>query len=171
MNKNKSIKRVLIATFFLASYSGVYATYFLCNLVPLVSAEISHAHDHPDHENDGHHQTGSHSHKNQKHAHNNPCGDHQGSNSHKHDHDNHSHDHGKTMDECCNDLTFPFINSLPKLSPKQFHFEFAVTAVPIIHSHLVLDKPSPELYPKLAWYIHPPPKVPDIRVFIQSFII
>lgn len=171
LNKKKYIKRIFIAVFFLASYSGVYATYVLCNLIPLISAEISHAHDHAGHETAGRHESNSHNHSSNNHGSHDHGGDHH-KDANRNNHDNHSHDHGDTMDECCNDLTFPFINSLPKLSPKQFHFEFSVSAVPIIHSYLVLNKPSPELYPpKLVWYIHPPPKVPDIRVFIQSFII
>lgn len=171
MKKKRYISQILIAAFFLASYSGVYATYFICNLVPLVIANTGHSHDHANHDSDNHHEPISHNHNGQKHDHENHGDDHhEASGRHNHD-DSHSHDHGATMDECCNDQTVPFINSLPKLSLKQFQFEFAVSQVPIIHSHLVLDSPYQETHPKLVRYIHPPPKVPDIRIFIQSFII
>lgn len=165
LNKKKYIKRVLIAALFLASYSGVYATYVLCNLVPLISAEISHFHDHAGHENAGHHESDSHNHSSNNHGtHNHGDDHHKGSNSH-------SHSHGEAMDDCCNDQTIPFIDSLPKLSPKQFHIDFDGGHVSTTGSYLVLNAPSFDFYPKLVRYIHPPPKVPDIRIFIQSFII
>ncbi|MEX2336799.1 MAG: hypothetical protein WD555_05975 [Fulvivirga sp.] len=156
MNKKKHIRIVIIAAFFLASYTGVYATYFLCNIPLAVTS-----HDHGNHADHDQHESGDHSHNSHSSDHHNSShGDHHG---------NHSHDDG-AADECCNDVTDPFI-SLPKLSLKQFHLKFVVNYVLIVHTFLEVDKPFSEVYPRLTRYIYPPPKVPDVRVFIQSFII
>lgn len=150
----------------------MYATYLCCNLVPLISANDHH--DHEGHGNDHHSIANSH----QGHAtgtdvetaHVNHGDEHQ-SNADSHDHDSHSHEHEGSTDDCCNDLTSSLLDALPKLSLKQLHFQFAIGHGLVLQSYLVLDKTVLAYEPKFVRYIQPPPKVPDIRIFIQSFII
>lgn len=87
-------------------------------------------------------------------------------------HKEHSHDHNKSEKEnCCKDLTTIFHSSLVK--PQQVKTEHKVLlGEPTFSDHFSFK--SRVICYKAADYFSwrtPPPKIPDIRVFIQSFLI
>lgn len=77
---------VVIATFFLASFTVVYGTYFICNTDLTENIIASHSHD------DDHHSEAT-----------------------DHDKHSHEHSE-PSDDECCNDLTFAFFNDAKLLA-------------------------------------------------------
>lgn len=152
--------RPFIAIAFLAIYVNVLAKNITCNWGHLISeVGYSHSLDH-DHEVHGH----SHSHEgNQGH-------DHHHSDSH-HSKDHHSESDSKKDDgNCCNDETAKIFKSLS--TPSQFDYNFKLVEFQATNV-FVLNCLSfvPNTSPVVGNYSLPPPKIPDIRIHIQSFQI
>lgn len=96
---------------------------------------------------------------------------------HGHDHTSHEHSHNSNNndeedDGCCSDITTAFFASV-QVPPHQTTIDFATFQFTVLYAvvnhlfmfdnlELYLDKQPP---PKL------PPRLPDIRIFIQSFQI
>jgi hypothetical protein len=148
--------RPFIAIAFLAIYVNVLAKNITCNWGHLF-AEIgnhhsSHQHDHGSshHSHSGHsEETGSHSHKG------------------KHDH---SKESSKNDGNCCNDAAAQIFKSLS--TPSQFDYNFKLVEFQAANA-FVLNFLSfvPNTSPVVGNYSLPPPKIPDIRIHIQSFQI
>lgn len=151
MSKKLQISKLFIVTSLLVAFSSVYITdhLCLCNLKhpELTTLEQNHHHskkNHYDVNNAGEY----HNNKNSKPdgCCSNGC-------------------------NCCKDLTSYFIADLPKLTPtcelkiKSFNTPFFIHNIDIPKHEYQITQFTPYQY-KL-----PPPKIPDIRVFIQSFIL
>lgn len=148
--KSKKNIRVILALLLLASYVNVFALNLACNYGKLFSSSHSghnHQHEHGDH----------HSHK-------------------KHDHGSH-HEHSKTSqdekedkDDCCNDEAGKVFESVFITSDNVFNIDFSIiSSLPAIFSFLT---PNYNIsYHSISNYSLPPPKIPDIRIYIQSFQI
>jgi hypothetical protein len=148
MNK---LSKLFIVAILLAAYFSVYITDFLCNFehgfVQLSQQHLNKGgHDH----------------------HNDTSKPHQ-----THNHiGSHSHDNNSDDDNCCKDLTYSFIYDLSKLISPTLELKSKIFNAPFcIH---YIDVPEYEYFPSqfMAYqYNLPPPKIPNIRIFIQSFII
>lgn len=97
---------------------------------------------------------------------------------HHHDNDDAEHDHSDSHkhndskdDNCCNDKTAAFFAS--QINPVNPTFEFKNTffAKIIFSPNCIINFPLPLNSEGYFSYRAPPPKMPDIRVFIQSFQI
>lgn len=93
---------------------------------------------------------------------------------HHHDSDKtgkHSHS-GKSKDgNCCKTVTSSFYSALNKPVNVKYSFTKTLSAVYTPFQNVLFNnwiEPSPS---DLFCYKSPPPKIPDIRVFIHSFII
>ena len=91
-----------------------------------------------------------------------------------HDHgDNHHGDHhteGKTDDNCCEDLADNLFSAITDHNPLLYSFDntFAVRSLNnTIHLIRIIQ---PRIKRIVILNDLPPPKVPDIRIFIQSFL-
>jgi hypothetical protein len=106
-------------------------------------------------------------------AHHHPFG-----HDHHHDHESipedHHHDAGKHDENeknCCSDFTQTFLSAFTKSPVSNAEFSFKQTCIVVELPHSVF---SQDIYfhPKdgiLSSPPLPPPKIPDIRVFIRSF--
>ncbi|MDO9184399.1 MAG: hypothetical protein Q7W13_00185 [Bacteroidia bacterium] len=152
MKNRFQIKSFIIATFFLVAYLNVFAKQASCNLPHIFELSTkSTPHD------DGH----DHHHGNEE--------------APAHHHDDESNDQqdkkNKKDDNCCNDKTSIFFESQGNPIVSSFDFknvsctELVFIKAVFIYNPLVFDIKN------YASYSLPPPKIPDIRVFIQSFII
>lgn len=155
MKKRFQIKSFIIATFFLAAYLNVFATQASCNLSHLFEQTTKSTHQHEG-GHDHHHGNGE---EVPPHHHN--------------DKPDHHHDgkSGKKDNGCCNDKTSAFFASQGNPATSSVDFKNPIQADLIfIKAFIVLN---PAVYNTRGYvsYKLPPPKIPDIRVFIQSFII
>lgn len=143
MNRNTSISKLLIGLFFIAVYCNVLFTQILCSYSQLSEfAETEH------HHHDELRQPSKHGHEN----------------SHKH---NNSKD-----DDCCKDETSSFFASQINSSNISFDFKntFFTSIIGIANNIFINNLPS--INPKGYFaYKLPPPKIPDIRIYIHSFTI
>ena len=156
MKNRFQIKSFITATFFLVAYLNVFATQASCNL-PHFFEEISKSTQY---------QNASHSHG---HHHNHD--DKKSPSHHNHEDSSHHEEDAEKDNNCCNDKTAAFFASQgnPIVSSEDFKNTFCTELV-FINTATVYY--SPIFYNKgAASYSLPPPKMPDIRVFIQSFII
>lgn len=141
-------KRSLYSFILLAPFLGIYLIDFTCTIVNATHhiQLFSKSDDH--------------------HSHNHGDG-------HNHQHEHHHGDKGDDSnkdDNCCKDITLAFFSSV-QFQPKQISFNFSLTDFTIIkqlclifffdYYHFVPDTRPPPLRQK----------IPDIRVFIQSFLI
>lgn len=142
------LSKFIIVAILMASYSGIYVTDFLCSL------------------DRGYYIIKSHTHENDHHDH--PNAD----SGHVHNHsDSHVHDENSGEDDCCKDVTNSFILALPKIANPSRIISFE----PICNIFILLknDLPKFDLFTVFVnrSYNLPPPKIPDKRVFLQSFLI
>ncbi|WP_339869731.1 hypothetical protein [uncultured Algoriphagus sp.] len=126
-----------IAVFFLASITGVYGTFFICNTV-LSNEEASHSHD------VNHHVEVA-----------------EGT---------HSHNSDSSTDDCCDDLTYSFLNGA-KVLANQLHVEFPSIGEIIIVQPVTFKLVGFENFGSPSHVIDPPPKAVHRRILYQSFII
>jgi len=165
MNRMYYIKNLLFAVVLLASFLAVFVTTFVCNLKHFTLFEkesATHSHHHEKATGANHHLEYHHHDKQASY------GQHHTNTSLNKRQLKH---HYPKYSSCCKDLTSGFFNAL------FYKFDFK----------LVFNKDFPVyvsfsyLYKYELWYNSylkkslpnksPPPKVPDIRIFIQSFII
>lgn len=151
--KNRfQIKSFITATFFLVAYLNVFATQASCNL-PHFFEEINKSTSHQDNSHNHHH-------------------DNEGTSSHHHDEDSSHHEKDAEKDNnCCNDNTTAFFAN--QGNHVIFFVDFKNTfCVDLAFANTLMIYFSPEFDTKgVVSYSLPPPKIPDIRVFIRSFII
>lgn len=123
----------------------------LCNLLPLVSQPKAH------HTAAGH----SHGHHEASHEH-----DH----SHTHGEDLEAHQHGESEEGCCESMSAQLFSGLIKHKPAAFTFVQSA----FLNDFSLPGKLFIPFYTKIEVAVLlnslPPPNLPDIRVFIQSFL-
>ncbi len=153
-NRKTSILKLLTGVFLLAIYGNVLFTQFFCTVSPLFessTSSIAHVDDHDHH----HGKEASH-------------------------HPEHNHDHEEPQqkdksepkdDDCCNDETSVFfaLQTLPSKSSAEFKdisfTDFSFVASSQIYTLLPINSRG------FLSFNLPPPKIPDIRVFVHSFQI
>jgi hypothetical protein len=143
--------RTIVSLLFLAAFVNALAKNIVCDWehLPIFTVETEgHTHDHGDHHHHEH-----------------------GATVPPHNHDDHSHNSEKKKDGCCEKLATSLYSSLVK--PVQVKFDFTKSFDLATLQLSDLTTTSVVCY-KAADYFSwkaPPPKIPDIRVFIHSFII
>jgi hypothetical protein len=151
VKRKKNISKLLIVGFFLAIYCNVLFTQLLCNYAHLLdTSQVEHKHS------QGH-----------DHHHGNadiPTVEHT-------DKGNHEHNESKD-DNCCNDKTAAFFASQSNpantsFELKSLYFTALIFVSNLIETNLLSITNSKGYFS----YESPPPKIPDIRVFIHSFLI
>jgi hypothetical protein len=163
MSKKKQIGIQWAAVLMLLLFTGIMANNILCNYAHAIDAS-GVAHDHPF----GH----DHHHKAPKHEHN-----HDHDHNHQHDeappekeHKDKGHNHNDQSDhDCCNELTLVFFSTLQRDEAPDFTFNltaFSVDLPQLVYKSQLVEK---NLFRGIANYAIPPPKIPDIRVFLHSF--
>ncbi len=154
MKNRFKIKSFIIAAIFLAAYLNVFITQASCNLSHLFEKTQTAAHNHQN--NHDHH-----------HA-NEDVPPH-----HHDDKPDHQHDGKSEKDDnnCCNDKTSLFFASQGNPSTSSVDLKNPVQADLIFISAFIAFNPTVYNTRGYVSYKLPPPKIPDIRVFIQSFII
>lgn len=149
----------IIALFLLAAFVSAIGKNISCDIgnLPIFS---SHGEEH-DH---GHsHSSGQHHHHSHEHS----------SPGKPHDHNDHEHDSEQSQDDgsCCKKLAQTLYSGLSKPANTKFQFqnEYADITTVYVESlqNAVLSIKAADYY---SWKA-PPPKIPDIRVLIHSFII
>lgn len=148
-NVSQILKTIIVAVF-IAAIGNVYLAQYLCNqahAMDLTGQEHSHELGHDHHHSDGNTSGAGHSHEG------NPV------------------DEGSEDDNCCEDKTIAFFASLT--NPATFHLNIkaGLTAIATDIFTLVLPYSNEVNSTPYLSYKSPPPKIPDIRVFIQSFLI
>lgn len=152
--------RVFVAVFFLAIYANVLVKNITCNLGSLFVQEVAISSEVDHHE----------------HSHNN---------SHTHSNKHHSHEHGNNHNEvskekpdsehsskekCCNSETAKIFSSLS--TPSQFDYSLKTIEFHALNVYACSFSSNLNRYKLVVTnYSLPPPKIPDIRVAIQSLII
>jgi hypothetical protein len=145
MNRKLQPSKLFIVAILLAAYSSIYFIDFLCSFV-----ELSH-----EHANIGEHN-----------PHNEASTPDQ---THR---DSHSHNNNSNDNNCCKDLTDSFLSDVSRLVSPTFELKIKTFNTPFciyninIPGHKFLNTQFIVYQYKLA-----PPKIPDIRILIQSFII
>lgn len=155
MKKRFQIKSFIIATFFLAAYLNVFATQASCNLSHLFEQTTKSTHQHEG-GHDHHHGNGE---EVPPHHHN--------------DKPDHHHDgkSGKKDNGCCNDKTSAFFAGQGNPATTSVDFKNTYTEFALINPvFFVCNRPVFNTKGHITYSL-PPPKIPDIRVFIQSFLI
>ncbi len=142
MSGNKKIGIKLVSVVMLCLFTGIIANNILCNFAHAVDA-TGQEHDHP-YGHDHHHGGMS------------PIDE--------SDHKDKGHEHNQDASTgCCTDATFTFFSTL-----KRDHAStFTAKVIPISLPNIILAPKSLFKGVQIAL----PPKIPDIRVFIQSFQI
>ncbi len=152
MSKKLQILKLFIVTILLAAYSGIYITDYLC-LCNLKHPELSTLEQNHNHSKKNHHDE-----NNAGECHNNK----------------NSKPDGCCSNgcNCCKDLTSYFIADLPKLINPTLQFKVKTLNTPFFIHNINIPKHEYITSQFIAYqYKLPPPKIPDIRVFIQSFIL
>jgi len=134
----------------LGIFSSIFTTNILCNYAHAVDA-TGLEHDHP-YGHDHHHDSSA------------PMVEHD----HKDKGQGHDHDSGK---DCCVDFTFTFLASLQRDFNPSFELNHKVISVVLLNPVFIEPLAGNDLFNRIENHIKPPPKIPDIRVFIQSFQI
>ena len=155
----KEIARRIIALFFLAAFVSAIGKNISCDIGHLsIFSEHAEEHDHGHTHSNGQHHHHSHDHDSSQASHN---------------HDRHEHDSKQAEDDggCCKNLAKTMYSGLTKPVNTKFHFQNAFAAPPAMYyeslSDVAVSYKAADYY---SWKA-PPPKIPDIRVFIHSFII
>ncbi len=133
-----------VSAFLLSAFLIAVAWSILCDLE--VVSTINH-HDHAEAS------TGSHS-------------DH----GHHYDIENEGHNSGDQEDPCCEDLSENLFSSIAKHSPATYTFNstlFTSGGITVKHS---IQQVNQRINRFITQNNLPPPKIPDIRIFIQSFL-
>lgn len=146
--KSKNSIRTLLAFLFLASYVNVFALNLACNYSRIFSS--GHSHDNHNHDH--------HSHKDHGHG--------------SHDKHHKGEDKQKDKDDgnCCNDEAGKVFESVFVTLNNELALDvLSVSVLPANISFLPTDYKI--TYHSVSNYSLPPPKVPDIRIHIQSFQI
>jgi hypothetical protein len=149
MNRKLKPSKLFIVAILLAAYSSIYITDFLC------SFEFSFVQLSQQHANLGEH---------------NPHND--ASTPEQTHNDSHSHDNNPNDENCCKDLTDSFLSDLSRLISPTFELKIKTFNAPFciyninISGHKYINTQFIVYQYKLT-----PPKIPDIRILIQSFII
>lgn len=159
MKRKKEIYHRLIALFFLAAFVGAIGKNISCDVehLPIFShTEEEHSHGHGHSPDEHHHHS---------HEHTSP--------EKQHDHNDHEHDNEKGKDDgnCCKDLAKTLFSGLSKPVTTKYNFQKDYAALTFVYYELI---PVAVVSYKAADYYSwkaPPPKIPDIRVLIHSFII
>lgn len=157
MKNRFKIKSFLIAAMFLAAYLNVFITQASCNLSHLFEKTQTQSQSTHSHQNSHDHHHG-----------NEDVPPH-----HHDDKPDHQHD-GKSEQKdnnCCNDKTSSFFASQGNPSTSSVDLKNPVQADLIFISAFIAFNPTVYNTRGYVSYKLPPPKIPDIRVFIQSFII
>ncbi|MBI1781666.1 MAG: hypothetical protein HYR66_09895 [Sphingobacteriales bacterium] len=153
MKKRFQIKSFIIATFFLAAYLNVFAKQASCNLSHLFEQSTKETHHHDD-DHDHHH------------------GNEEAPPHHHNDKPDHQHDGKNEKDNnCCNDKTSAFFAGQGNPATTSVDFNLLKTDIVFINAFISMINPVVFNTRGYVSYKLPPPKIPDIRVFIQSFII
>lgn len=150
MNKKKSISKLFIGAFFLAIYCNVMFTQLFCNyshLIDLAGTE----HEHPQ-------------------GHDHPHSDVAMLVSQHNQDDSHKYEISKE-DNCCNDNTSEFFASQTNPTTASFEFKNTFFTEFISFSNNVFTSIKPLITFEGYFSELPPPKIPDIRIFIHSFLI
>ena len=150
MSGTKQIGIRIMCVLMLGIFASIFTTIIMCNFAHAVDAS-GEEHNHP-YGHDHHH------------AGNGPLPE----QDHKDKGNDHDHDSGKG---CCIDFTFTFLSSLQcdytpilKLNSKAIS---VALSLPIFINPLAVKN----LFKGMRDFIEPPPKIPDIQVFLQSFQI
>lgn len=150
--KSKKNIRTLLALALLAMYTNVFALNLVCNYSKIFPSHHSHQdHDH------NHGQHDHHSHKEHNHG------------SH-HDDNEKGQEQEEDKNNCCNDEAGKIFESVFVTSINVNGFDFTSDGIlPVIFSYNPFDYRVS--YYSISNYSLPPPKIPDIRIHIQSFQI
>lgn len=151
MKNRFQIKSFIIAAIFLAAYLNVFITQASCNLSHFFEQpQTAHHHDGHDHHH-GNEEVPPHHHD---------------------DKPNHQHD-GKSEKKgnCYNDKTSAFFASQGNPATSSVDFKNTYTELAFINAVFFICNRTVYNTKGHISYSLPPPKIPDIRVFIQSFII
>ena len=151
MKNRFQIKSFIIAAVFLAAYLNVFITQASCNLSHLFEQpKTAHHHDGHDHHH-GNEEVPPHHHDDKP----------------DHQHDEKSEKKGN----CCNDKTSSFFASQGNPATSSVDFKNTYSEFALINAILfVCNRPVFNTKGHITYSL-PPPKIPDIRVFIQSFLI
>ena len=165
MKKIAQILNSIVAVALVAAICNIYITEYLCNLrheMADASEQHSHSQSHKhqdsetiaeeDHDADHDHEAVEHQHD-------------------KKDAEHHSHSGKSEEGGCCKTFTSSFYSALNKPGTVQFSFSKTLLIVfaplqAVSFKSWMEPRPS-----ELFCYKSPPPKIPDIRIFIQSFLI
>jgi hypothetical protein len=149
MNRNLKPTKLIYVAILLAAYSSIYINDFLCSYDHGL-VQITQQHD-----NRGGHN-----------PHNQTSATDQTHNR------SHSHDNNSNDDNCCKDLTDSFLFDLSRLISPTFELKIKTFNAPFsiynINTQGLKNKNTQFI---VQQYKLTPPKIPDIRVLIQSFII
>lgn len=157
MKNRFKIKSFLIAAIFLAAYLNVFITQASCNLSHLFEETQTQSHSTHSHQNSHDHHHGNE---------NVPPHHHDDKPDHQHDGKSEQKDNN-----CCNDKTSTFFESQGNPTTFSVDFKNTYTEFALINAiFFVCNQPVFNTNGYVS-YTLPPPKIPDIRVFIQSFII
>ena len=153
MKNRFQIKSFTTAAFFLAAYLNVFATQASCNL-PHFFEDLNKSYSDQGHSHNHHH-------------------DNKETTSHHNDEDtNHHNEKGAEKDDnCCNDKTSAFFANQGNHVISSVDFKnTSVTEYIFVKTIFVCNS---EVFDSENFisYSLPPPKIPDIRIFIHSFII
>lgn len=131
-------------------FTGIMATNLLCSFAHAMDA-TGQEHDHP-YGHDHHHEG------------NNPLTE--------QDHKDTGHEHGHDSGQgCCNDFTFTFFSNLQRDHTPTLKLDSKVISFALLLPLFINPMEGKNLFKGVRDYIKPPPKIPDIRIFIQSFQI
>ncbi len=147
MNSRLEIKSFKYAAIFLVAYLNVFITQAACNLSHLFEqTEIAHHNDH-----DGNEEVPPHHHDDKS----------------DHQHNEKSEKKGS----CCNDKTSDFFANQSTHSTSSVNFKNTHIVVAFINTAFFICNQTVYNSKGHISYSLPPPKIPDIRVFVNSFII
>ncbi|MCH8903976.1 MAG: hypothetical protein IIA45_08695 [Bacteroidetes bacterium] len=150
MSTKKHISLAVASVAMLCLFTGIITNNILCNFAHAVDA-TGQEHKHP-YGHDHHHDGG------------NPIAE--------HDHKDKGHEHDQdSATNCCNDLTSTFFSNLVRDFSSGFKLDSKIISVTNLLS-IFTNSSTTNNYSGVAMdSTHPPPKIPDIRVFIQSYQI
>jgi hypothetical protein len=151
--------RRLIALLFLLAFTGAIGKNISCDIGHLpIFSHHEEEHDHGHSHSSGQHHHHSHEHTGPEAA---------------HEHDGHEHDSETSKDDgnCCKNLAKTLYSGLSKPVNAKLQFQKECIEITTVYieslQNVVFSFKAADYY---SWKA-PPPKIPDIRVFIHSFII
>lgn len=151
MRRKRNILRTKLAVFFLIAFLGAHLVSLCCDLGIIYRKAPK----------DHHHKSGP-----------QVVQAHAGHGDHDHGHDHTAHGEGESTEDCCKDLSSSFFSSLAKTEHSYYKVSTTYTAIAVLFYQLFVADAWSSLQEKIPVPAHlPPPKIPDIRIFIQSFII